>query len=94
MCQSRFLLWGTYLWEDLDIAIVKATNHYERPAKERHIRGPDTISLLPTPARGGAHARRARHHLPPHFRNPTATICLPTPARGGADARSVESSTK
>ncbi|KAL8497838.1 hypothetical protein ACS0TY_021254 [Phlomoides rotata] len=25
-------------YKDLDIAIVKATNHYERPAKERHIR--------------------------------------------------------
>ncbi|KAI9215482.1 hypothetical protein POPTR_T124907v4 [Populus trichocarpa] len=25
-------------YKELDIAIVKATNHYERPAKERHIR--------------------------------------------------------
>ncbi|KAK8604763.1 hypothetical protein V6N13_082237 [Hibiscus sabdariffa] len=25
-------------YKDLDIAIVKATNHYERPAKEKHIR--------------------------------------------------------
>ncbi|KAL8514122.1 hypothetical protein ACS0TY_013302 [Phlomoides rotata] len=46
MCQSRFLLWGTYLWEDLDIAIVKATNHYERPAKERHIRGRSSCFII------------------------------------------------
>jgi len=35
-------LLGTYhsfLLQDLDIAIVKATNHVERPSKEKYIRG-------------------------------------------------------
>lgn len=27
------------VFQELDIAIVRATNHVERPAKEKHIRG-------------------------------------------------------
>ena len=27
------------MFQELDIAIVRATNHVERPAKEKHIRG-------------------------------------------------------
>lgn len=28
-----------FFLQELDVAIVKATNHVERPAKEKHIRG-------------------------------------------------------
>lgn len=37
MCLTIWL-WHKTL-QELDIAIVKATNHVESPAKERHIRG-------------------------------------------------------
>lgn len=30
---------GFWILQELDIAIVKATNHVERPAKEKYIRG-------------------------------------------------------
>lgn len=33
------LLVCIFIFQELDIAIVKATNHVERPAKEKHIRG-------------------------------------------------------
>lgn len=36
---SIAFLVGHCLLQELDIAIVKATNHVERPAKEKHIRG-------------------------------------------------------
>lgn len=32
--------------QELDIAIVKATNHVERPAKEKHIRGGGCFPLV------------------------------------------------
>lgn len=31
--------------QELDIAVVKATNHVERPAKEKHIRGGCSLSF-------------------------------------------------
>jgi hypothetical protein len=40
----KFLLWIYFYfylvfeWKELDIAIVKATNHVECPPKERHVR--------------------------------------------------------
>lgn len=32
--------------QELDIAIVKATNHYERPAREKNIRGVYWVFVL------------------------------------------------
>jgi hypothetical protein len=34
------------LWQELDIAIVKATNHVENPTKEKYIRGEMVIRSL------------------------------------------------
>lgn len=46
---TLFLCFHPFGWfsifQDLDIAIVKATNHVERPAKERHIRGGCSLPL-------------------------------------------------
>ena len=49
-CISIAWIYLTFLgrcWiQELDIAIVKATNHVERPAKEKHIRGVFSDALL------------------------------------------------
>jgi len=34
-----------WIFQELDIAIVKATNHVERPAKEKHIRGNYVVNI-------------------------------------------------
>lgn len=33
------------LWKDLDVAIVKATNHVECPPKERHVRSKSLVTV-------------------------------------------------
>lgn len=37
------LFWFLVILKDLDVAIVKATNHVERPAKEKHIQGQELL---------------------------------------------------
>ena len=43
MCLTIWVSYKTL--QELDIAIVKATNHVERPAKEKHIRGGCSLSF-------------------------------------------------